>query len=428
MRDLILKAFKEVEKNRHEVIEVCRDLTRIDTTNNPSLKIGNEKQGQDYVARKLAEIGVRDIKRFEPNEEKLGKLKGYVPSLDWKRRYAGRSNVVGTIGSNAGRSLILNGHIDTVTPGPLELWQHNPFGAEIDKGKIYGRGSCDMKGGLAAMLMALKIALEIQEIQGKVIFESAVDEEGGGNGSLACAAEGYSADAAIVAEPTNLRICRAHRGVLIGRIEVYGKAAHASEKYEGVSALDKGVEILRELSLLEQWRRDHVEPDPLLEKPIILAGKFQAGDQVNIVPSKCTIDIDVKYLPSEADEEGAGSKVKDQVEKWILKESEKDSWLKLHPPKIEFLYDLPPSSIPADHPLISAINSVHSLLFGGRTTSVIGFQAWSDMYHLNSHNTPAVMFGPGDVKSAHQTDEYIDVQELIDATKVLCGLIISWCR
>jgi acetylornithine deacetylase len=428
LRDLILKAFKEVEKNKHEVIDVCRDLIRIDTTNNPSLKIGNEKQGQDYVARKLAEIGVRDILRFEPNEEKLSKLKGYVPSPDWKRRYAGRPNVVGILGSNAGRSLILNGHIDTVTPGPLELWQHNPFGAEIDKGRIYGRGSCDMKGGLAAMLIALKIAREIQGIQGKVIFESAVDEEGGGNGSLACAAEGYSADAAIVAEPTNLRICRAHRGVLIGRVEVYGKAAHASEKYEGVSALDKGVEILRELSLLEQWRRDHVEPNPLLDKPIILAGKFQAGDQVNIVPSKCTIDIDVKYLPSEVDEEGTGSKVKDQVEKWILKESEKDSWLKLHPPKVEFLYDLPPSSIPADHPLISAINSVHSLLFGGRTTSVIGFQAWSDMYHLNSHNTPAVMFGPGDVKSAHQTDEYIDVQELIDATKVLCGLIISWCR
>jgi acetylornithine deacetylase len=425
---MILKAFKEVEKNRHEVIDVCRDLIRIDTTNNPSLKIGNEKQGQDYIERKLAEIGIRDVLRFEPNEEKLSKLKGYVPSPDWKRRYAGRSNVVGTIGSNAGRSLILNGHIDTVTSDPLELWQHNPFGAEIDKGKIYGRGSCDMKGGLAAMLMALKIAREIQEIQGKVIFESAVDEEGGGNGSLACAAEGYSADAAIVAEPTNLRICRAHRGVLIGRIEVYGKAAHASEKYEGVSALDKGVEILRELSLLEQWRRDHVEPHPLLEKPIVLAGKFQAGEQVNTVPSKCTIDIDVKYLPSEVDEDGAGSKVKDQVEKCLLKQSEKDSWLKLHPPKIEFLYDLPPSSIPADHPLISAINSVHSMLYGGRPASVIGFQAWSDMYHLNSHNTPAVMFGPGDVKSAHQTDEYIDVQELIDATKVLCGLIISWCR
>ncbi len=428
MRELILKAFKEVERNRREIVNVCRDLIRIETTNDPPLKVGKEKEGQEYVAKKLAEIGFKDILTLEPDEEKLSKLKGYVPTQDWKDRYTGRPNVVGVLGRGDGRSLILNGHIDTVTTGPIELWQHGPFSAEIENGKIYGRGSCDMKGGLAAMLMALRIAREIQEIQGKVIFESAVDEEGGGNGSLACAAEGYSADGAIVAEPTNLKICRTHRGVLIGRIEVYGKAAHASEKYEGVSALDKGVEILRELSLLERWRRDHVEPHPLLDKPIILAGKFQAGDQVNIVPSKCTIDIDVKYLPSEVDEEGAGSKVKDQVEKWVLKESEKDSWLKLHPPKVEFLYDLPPSSIPPDHPLISAINSVHSMLFGGRTTSVIGFQAWSDMYHLNSHNTPAVMFGPGDVKSAHQTDEYIDVQELIDATKVLCGLIISWCR
>jgi acetylornithine deacetylase len=308
------------------------------------------------------------------------------------------------------------------------LWQHRPFSAEIEDGKIYGRGSCDMKGGLAATLMALRIARELQGIQGKVIFESVVDEEGGGNGSLACATEGYSADAAIVAEPTNLKICCAHRGVLIGHIEVYGKAAHASEKHEGVSALDKGVEILRELSSLEQWRRDHVDPHPLLEKPIILAGKFQAGDQVNIVPPKATIDIDVKYLPSEVDEEGAGSKVKSQIVNWILKESEKDPWLKLTPPKIEFLYDLPPSSTPADHPLISALNTVYSLLFGGQSTEVIGFQAWSDMYHLNSHGTPAIVFGPGDVKHAHQTDEYIDIQQLIDATKVLCGLIISWCR
>lgn len=405
------------------------DLLRIDTTNNPSLRIGSEKRGQEYIAKKMEEVGFGNIDLFEPDEEKLADLGGYVPTQDWVNRYAGRQNVVGMLGHGAGKSIILNGHIDTVSTGPRELWEHDPFGGELDGGKIYGRGAADMKSGLAALLMAAKCAQAVTVIEGKVLFESVVDEEGGGNGSLACAAKGYSADAAIVAEPTKLRICTTHRGVLIGRIEIIGKAAHASRKDEGVSALEKGVDVLRQLSLLEQYRREHVEPHPLLEKPTILAGKFQAGDQVNIVPPKCTIDIDVKYLPSEADEVGAGSRVKGQLREWVLDYSQNDPWLKEHPPKVEFLYDLPPSSTPADHPLVSTISSVHATLFGGRAPEVIGFQAWSDMYHLNGHGTPAVMFGPGDMDaSAHQIEECVEVQELIDATKLLCGVIIAWCR
>jgi acetylornithine deacetylase len=428
-KDIVLKAFKETEKNKREIIEILRDLIRIDTTNNPPQRVGKEGQGQEYLIKILNEIGFKDIVSFEPDEETLSRLKGYVPPVNWSKRYAGRPNVIGTLGSGNGRSLILNGHIDTVTSGPRDLWHYNPFGGEIDEGKIYGRGAADMKSGLIAMLMAAKFAQAVEGIQGKVIFESVVDEEGGGNGSLSCAAKGYSADAAIIAEPTKLKICSAHRGVLIGRIEITGKAAHASRKDEGVSALDKGVEILKQLSLLEQWRKEHVEPHPLLEKPTILAGKFQAGDQVNIVPPKASIDIDVKYLPSEVDQEGAGSKVKEQVENWILNASNKDPWMKLHPPKVEFLYDLPPSSIAGDHPLLSTIKEVYTMLFGGRTPQVAGFQGWSDMYHLNSHKTPAVMFGPGDMeKSAHQLDEYVEIQELIDATKLLCGIIIAWCR
>jgi len=240
LKELILKVSKEVDKNKDEIVEVCRDLIKIDTTNNPPLKVGKEKQGQEYIARKLREIGFKEITMFEPNEEKLSKFKGYVPPMDWPDRYFGRPNVVATLGSGNGKSIILNGHIDTVTQGPLELWTRDPFHAEIEGGKIYGRGAADMKGGLAAMLMASEFAKDVQGIQGKVVFESVVDEEGGGNGSLACAVEGYSADAAIVAEPSKMEICCAHRGVLIGRIEVTGKAAHASNKDEGVSALDKG--------------------------------------------------------------------------------------------------------------------------------------------------------------------------------------------
>lgn len=429
MKDLVLKIIKETDKNSDEIVQVCRDLIRIDTTNNPPLKVGKEKQGQEYIVKKLREVGFKEITLFEPDEGKLSKLKGYVPPGDWTDRYAGRPNVVATLGSGNGKSIVLNGHIDTVTPDPLELWKHNPFHAEIDGGRIYGRGAADMKGGLTAMLMGVEFAKAVQGIQGKVIFESAVDEEGGGNGSLACAVEGYSADAAIVAEPSKMEICCAHRGVLIGRIEVTGKAVHASSKDKGVSALDKGVEILHELSRLEKWRRTHAKRHPLLQKPIILAGKFQAGEQVNMVPAKCTIDVDVKYLPNEVDKEGAGSRVKKQVEKWILSSSERDPWLKLHPPRVQFLYDLPPSSIPVQHPLISTIKAAYGMLFDGHVPKVVGLQAWSDMYHLNTHNTPTVIFGPGDVEnSAHHVDEYVGIQELIDATKVIAATIATWCR
>ena len=137
-------------------------------------------------------------------------------------------------GEGKGRSLILNGHVDTVPPGDTTLWKHNPFGGEIEGDRIFGRGSVDMKGGISAMIMAVKFIKEAKiRLKGDIILQCVVDEEGGGNGTLACVDRGYKADAAIVTEPTNLKIMIAHRGAMHLRVKVKGKSTHACFRWEG---------------------------------------------------------------------------------------------------------------------------------------------------------------------------------------------------
>ncbi len=209
------KVLEGVEQRREELIDVLSKLVRI-----PSV-VGHEGKAQKTVSQLYKEAGLK-VTRFQAEHEKIS---GHEAFIESNLPYKNRPNIIGIkAGDKTSKSLILNGHIDVVSPEPVNQWTHDPWGADIVAGKLYGRGSADMKGGLAANLMALRTLLELGlNPKGRVLLQSVVEEEAGGApGTLACLLAGYMADGLVITEPHNLRVTVAMAGINYFRVKVYG--------------------------------------------------------------------------------------------------------------------------------------------------------------------------------------------------------------
>ena len=215
-----------IEANQHIAIELLQSFVQKPSTQ------GNEAGVQDLVAKKLQSLGM-EIDRWDPDTEELKKSSFFVPS---RPSYSGSPNVVGVLkGTGGGKSIILNGHIDVVPAGDVTQWIDDPFSGLVKDGKIYGRGSTDMKGANVAMMMAVEsIVRSGIQLKGDVIFHSVIEEETGGVGTLAALLRGHCADAALVPEPTNMKLFISQQGSMWFRIVVPGLGAHAGTRYEGV--------------------------------------------------------------------------------------------------------------------------------------------------------------------------------------------------
>lgn len=415
--NLVTVIGEAVERRREEIIEFCRDLIRI-----PSVT-GDEKNVQDFVAKYLLNIGL-EVNIWEPD---ISKLRDHPAYIDTGRNYMNRPNVVGIHRGQNRRSLILNGHTDVITPEPLNKWNHDPWGGEISNGKIYGRGACDMKGGVAGMIKALQILRESGlPPAGDVILELVVDEESSGNGTLASLLEGYNADAAIFTEPTSCMIMPAHRGAMFWRIYVEGRGAHAGVKYRGVSATEKGIEIYRAIEDLEKRRNLKGKHHPLycnypITTPICI-GKFNSGKYTSAIPQECVLEGTIEFLPGETAKE-----VKVEFIHAIEGVINNDEWLKENPPRLEwFGLNVEPSQIFPDQPIVETVKRACSKIIG-KKVDIIGFPAASDMrIRVLFSKTPSLHFGPGDLSVAHRVDEYIDIDELVMFTKALALVMINW--
>lgn len=406
-----------VERNKESIVEFFRDLLKI-----PSVT-GDEKKVQKFIEKHLKKMRL-EVKVWEPNKSKM---KDHPEYVDTGTGYGGRPNVVGIYRGKGGRSLLLNGHTDVVTPEPLKKWEHDPWGAEIDQGKIFGRGACDMKGGVAGMIKALEILLQLNLAPaGDIILEAVVDEEASGNGTLASMLEGYTADAAVFTEPTCCAVMPAHRGGQFWRIYVDGAGAHAGVKFNGVSAAEKGILIYHALEKLEARRDKRGKKAPLykmypLTTPLCV-GKFISGEFTSAVPQECLMEGTIEFLPGETLE-----KVKEEFEQAVESVRREDSWLQKHPPRIEwFGISIRPSQIPQEHPLVKSFETAYYDMVGQRA-SVAGFPAGCDMRIRILHGkTPSLLFGPGDLRFAHRVDEYLEIEELIRYTKTLALGILEW--
>jgi len=436
------KVLNLIDVNKDEVVEYAKQLISFKTITPPresvqldpkrtdktaSMHINRDEfRGlQNLVSNTLKEMNFNiDIWEIDSAKLKISPGSGVMSNRDMSDMPV----LVGKLeGSGAGKSLLLNGHYDVVPPGILENWSHDPFKGEIEDNKLFGRGACDMKGGIAAMLKAVKFIQESGvKLNGDLTIEIVPDEEITSMGTLACCQKGYKADAAIVPEPTDMNIYVAMRGGMTGKITVFGRAGHAETAQphwtEGgaVNAISKAVKILLALEeLSNDWRTRPDRQHKFLDPDIIVPTLINGGEWVNTYPEKVEVRFASDFIPSTMD-------IEKEIQEKITSVADTDPWLREHPPKLETDPWLYGAEIDENEPIVkTAINAAGEL---GIKSKPIGLGSLTDAIHLiNYAKIPTVSFGPS-IKTAHMADEFVEIDELINTTKVIALAILRWCE
>ena len=422
MNDVEKKVLDIISRNRDDAIDFLRQIVSVDSTIVNQGERGYEGRVQPIVAERLKKLGC-DVDVFEPDNERLSK---YTVDFNKGRHYENRPNVVGKLkGTGNGRSLILSGHIDTV-PYFDQQWTFPPLGGVVHGGKMYGRGTIDMKAGLAAMIKAVEAIKEAGvELAGDLIIESVVDEEGGGNGTLACVDRGYLADAAIITEGSGEQVIVANRGVLNVSITIKGVAAHAANKWTGVNAIEKMMKIIAGLGELERtWLA--TKTHSLLPSPTITVGEIQGGIGATVVPDNCVIKCDVKFLPHDIEQDGSARRIKKEFEDWVQLNASGDEWLRDNRPVIKWYSEVMPYELEPDHPLV--LNAVACAEEIQGLTKIAGMAGGSDARIMqNVGKVPTILYGPKG-EAGHGADENVDLASYIRTNQALALMTIRWCR
>jgi len=402
--------------DRDRLIADLRALVRI-----PSIT-GSEEAVTVWVADALRDLGLAvEVLRPDPAAVRA--------DPDWPGEEMARTSlpvVIGRAGRAGGRRVILSGHLDVVPPGDPATWTVDPWAGEIREDRLYGRGACDMKGGVASILgatRALAAAGDLARLDGELIVAMVPSEEDGGQGTLAAIRAGVGGGVAVIAEPSGLDVVVAHAGAITFRLTVPGRAAHASRRLEGVSALDKLFVLGRALEA-DETRRNEAETDPLmtvlgLPYPTII-GIVGGGEWASTVLDRVVADgrYGVRLGQSPADAEA-------DLRAAIATACAADDFLRDHPATVEITgARFGSARVPSDHPLpVGLAETVEAVT--GRRPALLGEPYGADMQmFVNVGATPCVIFGPGDVRVAHSADEYVPLAEVVD-----CALVLAaWVR
>lgn len=398
------------------LVECLCSLIAIESTG------GQETPAQERMAALMQELGM-DVDVWQLDLDALRRDPAYCVEIE-RRCPLG---VVGRTGTGHGPSLVLNGHVDVVPAGEPDRWSAPPWRGTVREGRVYGRGSADMKGGLCCALFALH-ALRDAGVRpsGSVILQSVVGEEDGGLGTLAAVRRGHTGDAAIVMEPTQLTVAPAQAGAFNFRVTVPGIAAHGALRAEGVSPIEKFPSLLQAVQGLEHRRnrrpRHSLFADQELAYPICI-GKVRAGIWASTVPETLTFE---GRLGVAVDEDPEAAKV--ELAEALAEAAATDPWLRDHPPVLEWWGgQFAPAAISDDDPMVVAVAEALDAATG-RPATIQGMPYGADMRLLvNEGNTPTVLFGPGDVRQAHAPDEFVPVAELAAATRTLALTILRFC-
>ena len=407
------RLWKAIDERVDELIATVADLVRI-----PSV-LGGEANVQAYVHRHLETSGLAteswdldDGIRALPNAGDSG-----VP-------FAGRPNVTGArAGIGGGRSLILNGHIDVVSPEPVSAWTHAPWGAEIVGDRMYGRGAYDMKSGVGLNLFLARLISELDiPLKGDLTVHSVIEEECTGNGALAASLKDH-ADGCIVTEPHFGMYTRAHLGVIWFRVAVEGKSAHAGHAWQGVNAIVKMAPIV--LALRDLDVAFNLEVHPLwagIHHPINLnVGVIQAGDWPSTVPGACDLRCRVSFFPNVTVDQ-----LKARIESTIADAANTDEWLREHPPVVTYDgFQTNGVILDDSSDLVSVLREANAAVLGREIEGQIA-TAVNDMRYYIFEGVPATCYGAAG-GNAHAADEWLDLNSLAPAAKVLAKFIVEWC-
>lgn len=396
-------------------------------------EISREARVQDVFQARLEALGAVDIDRWEPDADALAH-RADGPGYYAGRDFTGRPNLVARLpGSDAAAPTVLVlGHCDVVGPG--EGWSTDPFGGERRDGRVYGRGTVDMKGGMAAGIGALEALRDAGvRLRGDVLFASVVDEEAGGMGTLAFVDRGYRADGAIIPEATELHVAPLCRGILWGEVELAGRTGHielVQADWRDGGAVDAIAYARQLLVAIEEsnarWRRDPRKNHPLLPLPCeIKVAQIGGGTYPTTYADSCRIVFNAQYLPAEKDEHGLGSRVKAEIEELVRTFKPGDGWLAEHPPRVRWLVDADCGETPADAAVVTATHAAARA--AGAESRLQGVTAHTDMGLVIDSGTPTINFGPGHMGVAHQIDEHVSEEQLQRATLAMALAIQELC-
>ena len=384
---------------------------------------GDEGAVQGVIERAMKERGW-DVDRWEATREET---EPYLTHVGEQAVYEGRPNLVAKVpGTGGGRSLMLQGHVDTVEVGDPETWTRAPYG-QRDGDRIYGRGSCDMKGGIVSMMIARQALAETGvNIRGDVLLATTVGEEDGGLGALSTILRGYKTDAVIITEPSERRLVIAQGGSLVFRITVPGKAAHGAARNQGESALEHFIPIFQALLAWEKERNEtlsHPLYDHLENKFPISVGLVQAGNWASTVPESLVAEGRLGFLPGETIEG-----MQRQTEDLVASVATKSPWLRDHPPTVEwFGGQFASAEVAPDSELVKTVSRAHEIA-SNEPVIIEGVAYGADMRLFTEiGDMPTVMYGGGDVRLAHAADEYIELDEVLGAAETLALAVAGWC-
>ncbi|MDB5078747.1 MAG: peptidase dimerization protein [Chloroflexi bacterium] len=401
------------------LVETLRELLVIPSVTGTA----EESQAQHWFATRMRESSFNtDLWAFD--------LPALLADPDFPGLEAPRQEgwgLAGTWGGQQGPTLVLNGHIDVVPPGDLTQWENQaPFSGLLQDGKVYGRGACDMKGGLVCNLYAVKaIQAAGIRLKGNVLLESVAGEEDGGLGTFGTLRRGYRGDAAIITEPTDLEIIPACAGALTFRLKLTGLSAHASVRREGVSVIEKFWPIWQALEDLETRRNQAGHPLMArygLPYPLSI-GTLKAGNWPSSVPDLLEAEGRLGVALGEDPQEA-----RRELEEALAAVCRKDPWLQKHPVVVDwFGGQFASGQLSPGHSLLDLVSQTHQRLHGN-IPAVHGASYGSDLrLMVGLGNIPTLHYGPGNVKLAHAPNENVPVTDLETVTRTLIAIILQFC-
>jgi len=418
MHEVMNRVCNEIDNRKEGMVSLLQDLVRKRSV------LGNERSAQEVIHTKWQSLGL-ESKMWQPRKGVLACHPAFAP-VEWD--YEGRPNVTAILASPTGdgRSLVLNGHMDVVSPEPISMWTYDPWEGEIVDGRMYGRGAADTKGGIAMMALTLE-ALRASDVslRGNVILETVIEEECSGNGTLACRMAGYNADGAIVCEPYSLKANIATMGVMWFRVTVRGSGAHVLEAHRAVNAIEKCFFLVSALRRLEEQMNLKII-HPLYrerEHPVNLnLGKMHGGDWPSNVPALCEFECRISYPPGVRP-----SEVQQEIEDCIAKSAAEDPWLSKSPPSVAYYgFRAEGCEVDPKNPLGRLLGDCHLEMLSEKMGFDISTACDDTRYFNNYFGMPAVGYGPKG-GGFHGPDEYVELDSIVMGAKTLACFITEWC-
>jgi succinyl-diaminopimelate desuccinylase len=399
----VIAAIKE-----NEVIELLQNLIRIPSVVIPDLPGHNEERVAHYVADVLSKLGAEvHVEDVEP----------------------GRPNVIGIVrGKKPGKCLLLEAHTDVVTPGDRSGWKYDPFGAEIVGRRIYGRGACDTKNGITSAIMAIKGILDAGiDFPGTIKLAMPVDEEGMMIGIKHFIKQGWAddVDAALICEPEDNRICIAQKGAMRVLVYIKGKQAHGCMPYSGVNPNIRMARFISAVAAYEERERRRLGRHQYLGvpsfTPTVVQAPAEGVGQVNVIPECCSIAYDIRTITGQNHEQVFADL------KAIAKQLEDTDQDKIEI-KLEWIEDRPVTETEKDEPLVQAVVAAYQDVTGKEAVYDGVPGATDGTFLMSQKNIPVVVTGSGVREVPHQYDEWVDIDQLMETTRIYALAILRYLK